>query len=158
MQTFQAIERRAIKLPVVFSLCLSDLTQLCVGVWGWCWWEQGDRGVALRQTRACCWLPGMLMGVDVILHPVVSNKKNSSGTLTVWPSGHWGCHRVLLLIFSSQYRWWEMRHLWVIPGACDQDGPPGSPRLHSGKSSVWWQLSCVHMGHRDTHCWVYLNH
>lgn len=36
-----------ITLPVSFSLPVCGLTQLCVGIWWWCWWGQGDTGASL---------------------------------------------------------------------------------------------------------------
>lgn len=84
-------------LPVWLSVYVCDLTQLRVGLWGWCWWEQGDRGVALCQTWACCRLHGVLMGVDVILYPAVSNKRAAAHNLFVFQA----TARVLPFILST---------------------------------------------------------
>lgn len=121
----------------MFVLWLFDLTKLGVGIWWWCWWEQGDRGVAHCQTWACCWLHRVHIGVDVILHPVEFNKTAEAPLLLGFQADDTGC-----------YFWSRDRFVKNAPSVGDQHRPPGIPSLCYGNFTVT-------MFTVDTHFWVH---
>lgn len=73
----------------------SSLTNLSAGIWGWCWWEQCDKGVALGQTSACCCLHGAHVAAAGIRRPAAF-----TDAPTNWRSD--ALHKVLFWIFSIQ--------------------------------------------------------
>lgn len=141
-----------IKHPVLFSLCLSKLTQNCVGIWEWCWWESFDKGVALCQTWACCWLHGVRVGVDVIWHPVVLNKAAVAPLQFVFQPLTQG------VTFDFQQSIHTVRTVRSVGDAQSQRSTQAP-----WEQALLWKLNCdgnwkVFIMDTEAHSWVYLHH